>query len=247
MSGWVKFDNTMPERPKVVGVSDRAFRLWIHASCYCSRGETDGVLPARLVPTLLHSASKQALNELVKAGLVDRREDGDFEVHDYLDYNPSKEQIERLRSQSRRTSTRHRDTVTDTSPSTDPIRTDGKEDGLPTELPLALHAAAGDTYLILRALHQKRGGRAPTLDAVGRALVAFPGRDYRAVARELEGWVLDGNGQDREVKSWTQTYRTFLARSPEQSAPPSLIDTDPNDRTRAEEDAVEREVGGRAA
>ena len=83
--GWVKLDDGYPRHPKVLGLSDRAFRHDIVATCYCAEHDTDGVLPAayvRAIPARVRA-------ELIAAGKWDEV-NGVVMVHDYLDYNPSK-------------------------------------------------------------------------------------------------------------------------------------------------------------
>lgn len=101
MSGWVRVENTMPESLKVAPLSDRAFRLWMHALCYCSRGQTDGRVPARLVLSLSPSATRRTVDELVNAHLFEPIEDG-YLVHDYLDHNPSRARIREMKESAKK-------------------------------------------------------------------------------------------------------------------------------------------------
>lgn len=71
---------------------------------------------------------------------------------------------------------------------------------------------------VLAAVQDERGGAVPTVRGVGLALVAFPGRDHLAVARDLQHWALAGRGQRKAVKDWVRTYRTFLEGA-EEAAP----------------------------
>ena len=91
---WVKVDDLITEHEKCVGLSDAAWTLWLHGLLYCSRNLTDGRIPAAMLPRL--SAVKnprKAAGELVSAGLWDER-DGAWWVHDYLDHQRSKAQVE---------------------------------------------------------------------------------------------------------------------------------------------------------
>lgn len=90
---FVRLDHGMPENPKVVGLSDAAFRLYVEAICWCSRQETDGKIPAAMMKRL---GRAKDTTELVSAGLIDR--DGrDFEVHDYLAFQRSRQEIAEFR------------------------------------------------------------------------------------------------------------------------------------------------------
>lgn len=100
MSGWVRFENTMPEDERLPGLSDRAFRLWVNAVCYSSRGETDGLVPAVLMSSLSVTATKKTVDELVDAGMLIAR-GRKFEIHNYLKFNPSKAQLGQMREKNK--------------------------------------------------------------------------------------------------------------------------------------------------
>lgn len=101
---WAKFDDRTPSNPKVMLVSDAAFRLWFSSVCHCCEHLTDGFLDKE-IPTVLPKAPsgaklKKAIQELVDRGLWEALEDGGWEVHDFLDWNPSSEQV-RAKKQAR--------------------------------------------------------------------------------------------------------------------------------------------------
>jgi hypothetical protein len=96
---WVRFDDQFPIHRKVGGLSDAAFRLHVEAIFWCARNLTDGFVatedvlamatarrPLRLVPELV------ARGNWVEV-------DGGWQIHDYLEYQPSKAKVERERKQ----------------------------------------------------------------------------------------------------------------------------------------------------
>jgi hypothetical protein len=91
---WTKLDDGFVRHPKVIGLSDRAFRLHIEALCLCSEHLTDGILPTAWV----RRQPQGPVRELVEAGLWS---DSPWSVHDYLSYNPSRADIEGSREQAR--------------------------------------------------------------------------------------------------------------------------------------------------
>lgn len=92
---WVKLDDGFADHPKVVTLSDKAFRCLVRAYCYCGRYDTDGLLPVGFM-------APKYEDELVAAGLLDRPGYGErASVHDYLTYNPSREQVEEERRKAR--------------------------------------------------------------------------------------------------------------------------------------------------
>lgn len=98
---WVRFDDNYPDHPKVSELSDAAFRLHVSAICYSSRYLTDGFVSRgqlRRIATTDDLAG--VLDELVAAGLFEPA-DGGFWIHDYLDYNPSRDAVESRRASDR--------------------------------------------------------------------------------------------------------------------------------------------------
>lgn len=91
---FVRLDHGMPENPKVVGLSDAAFRLYVESLCWCSRQESDGDIPSAAMKRL---GRPKPLAELVSARLLDKRRDGSYSIHDYLAHQRSKAEIAAFR------------------------------------------------------------------------------------------------------------------------------------------------------
>lgn len=92
MRGWVKLDDGFLDHPKFVNLSLAEVGLWAAGLAYANRYRTDGLLPDGWVRRV--GGSKQA-KALVSAGLW-REYDTGWEIHDYLEYQRSAEQIEEL-------------------------------------------------------------------------------------------------------------------------------------------------------
>lgn len=87
---WVRLDDSFPEHPKILALSAEAFRVHVAAICHASRTLTDGkVQPAGLRNL---GASRKLVTELVAAGVWESVGEG-WAIHDYLDYNPSREKV----------------------------------------------------------------------------------------------------------------------------------------------------------
>lgn len=107
---WVKLDDRFPQHPKILQISCEAFRLYITALCYSSSYQTDGKLLAgclRPLAETFHDALQNTgpddwISELLQVGLWEQIENG-YQIHDYLEYNLSKENRETL-SETRRES-----------------------------------------------------------------------------------------------------------------------------------------------
>ena len=93
---WVKLDDRFVEDPRVVVLSDAAFRLHVTALCYCGRNETSGVFSPKALPNY----SADAAAELRAEGLWQPRDNGHLTIRNFLKYNPSKELLRVKREQA---------------------------------------------------------------------------------------------------------------------------------------------------
>ncbi|MEU5477509.1 hypothetical protein [Streptomyces mirabilis] len=116
---WVKIDDRFPSHRKIALLSDRAFRLHVSAICWCAENLTDGRISNRELALVAHVRGvKTTAQQLEAAGLWERTEDG-WAIHDYLDYNPSREQVlvERKKNAARQEAFRKRRNGKPTPPS----------------------------------------------------------------------------------------------------------------------------------
>jgi hypothetical protein len=93
---WARIDENAPLHPKLIRAGCTAVGLWLAGVCYCNRLLSDGVIPAKDLPMLIPGISvrtaKRAIRKLVSVGLWHERPGG-YEVHDFLDYNPSRADV----------------------------------------------------------------------------------------------------------------------------------------------------------
>jgi len=97
---WVRLDDGYPEHPKVDRVGPLAAWLNVCAWAYCARNLTDGFVPSDRVFRLANVRQPaQLAGKLVAAKLWECVEGG-YQVHDYLAYNPSRDQVLKERAQA---------------------------------------------------------------------------------------------------------------------------------------------------
>lgn len=97
---WARLDDKFPAHPKIVGLSDGAFRLHVMAICYAAEHGTDGAISAAIARSLVGPRAVKLASELCAALVWDMTTDG-FSVHDFLHYNPSREDLESRRASKR--------------------------------------------------------------------------------------------------------------------------------------------------
>jgi hypothetical protein len=86
---FVALTDEYPDHPKIVGLSDAAFRAHVELICWSNRKRQDGKIPSGMV----RRYGDDVMGELEEAGLIDATDSG-RELHDYLEHNPSKAEIE---------------------------------------------------------------------------------------------------------------------------------------------------------
>lgn len=92
-----KLHNGMPEHPKVIGLSDEAFRALVTLWCWCHRNQTDGRVASAVAVRI---AGATAVAELLASGMLEQVDEG-YYLHDYLEHQESKAEIESSRAQKR--------------------------------------------------------------------------------------------------------------------------------------------------
>ena len=99
---WLKVDDKLTTHPKWLPLTIDAKSLWFHAAVWCAAHNNDGHLPDDAMAFIVFSASVSgratgdAADALVRARLWRRRakrEGGGFEIVNWLDYQPSKQQV----------------------------------------------------------------------------------------------------------------------------------------------------------
>lgn len=105
---WVRLEDSFADHPKIERVGPLASWLHVAALCYCARHLTDGRLPKVKASRLADVASPEThVDALLRVGLW--HEDGDdYVIHDYLDYQPSRADVETERSAARDRMAKHR-------------------------------------------------------------------------------------------------------------------------------------------
>lgn len=108
---WVRIDDHFDEHPKLAAAGPLGLALWVTGLAYCNRNLTDGFIPRTVAHRLIHEDgidSATVIARVVSCGLWEDAEGG-YRVHDYADYQPSKEEVLRDREQGAERVRRHRE------------------------------------------------------------------------------------------------------------------------------------------
>ena len=98
---YAKFDIDTPDHPKMVALSDEAFRCWFNAVCWCRKHKTDGLLPRRYAERIAPASVLHELctNDDANPSFIERPEG--WYVHDFDKHQDTKADIEARREQAR--------------------------------------------------------------------------------------------------------------------------------------------------
>ncbi|MFJ6074676.1 mucin-2 [Streptomyces sp. NPDC093065] len=98
---WFKVDDTAHTNPKLLKAGNAALGLWVRAGAYAAQHLTEGVIPG--VVAQLYGTAPQA-RKLVASGLwhahghdctrCEQPPAGDYVMHDFLTYNPTRARVE---------------------------------------------------------------------------------------------------------------------------------------------------------
>lgn len=111
---WVRLEDDSPLHPKLLKLSDGAFRLWIHGLAFCNRGVTDGRIDKSFLYALGHHGGwtrrqiRGFLYELLERIEPEKNglwiEEGDhYRIHEYEHHQAEamKERVEKKREMDR--------------------------------------------------------------------------------------------------------------------------------------------------
>lgn len=94
---WVKLDDGFYDNAKILRVGLTAAGLYVAGLSYAGRKLTNGFLADVAVTMLVGDAGTTLPGRLIEAGLW-RPVEGGYQIHDYLDYNPSAAQVKAARN-----------------------------------------------------------------------------------------------------------------------------------------------------
>ena len=230
---WVKVDDRIFLHRKFRLASDPARLLYIAGLCYAAQAESDGViLTADLAVVAAYARTVDATAtaaELVTVGLWERTEGG-FQVHDYLEYQPSRAHLEAERKRKREwaasnsgasSASSGRSNSAPVAPSRSRSRSGSRtqpdpqgDPGVGAEVPADGHsppAPAGVSLLdfVTRGKTKSWVLTKPEADRLGEA---FPDLDIIAVAKKAKAWIAANPANMKTSKGMSAFLYRWIAR-----------------------------------
>jgi hypothetical protein len=96
---WVRIDDNLAYHPKVIPVGNPAMGAWVRCASWCGLYLTDGFVPKDVAEGI--ADKRKDIDGLVDVGLW-LPAPGGYQFHQWLDRNPSREQVEAERDASRK-------------------------------------------------------------------------------------------------------------------------------------------------
>jgi len=182
---WIKIDDSFPDHPKVVGLSDKAFRVHINGLCYCGKYLTDGKVPMKIAARFAEE-NMAVIAELSLAGLwLEDLPNNGFIIHDYLAHQTSKDQVEIKRANLRERQKRYRDKHAVPDNNSEPVD-DGWDNALVTEPEYRIQ----NTEYIKQNTEEKKLLPTPRVASAKEAVENISNKLTEARANGINAWNL---------------------------------------------------------
>lgn len=104
---WFRLDDSFHSHPKIMAAGNEAIGLYVRCGTYSAQHSTDGFIPEQVA---LQYGTPKLAETLVRAKLW-RRVRGGWRMPDYLDYNPSKEAVDKDRKAAAERQRRRREAM----------------------------------------------------------------------------------------------------------------------------------------
>lgn len=105
---WARLDDGFWRNPKVTATSTAAVGVYALGISYCADQLTDGFIPESIAVHMLARRRRALIRELVAREFWVEAADG-YQIRDFLDYNPSKAEVDFRRRTNTRRQALHRD------------------------------------------------------------------------------------------------------------------------------------------
>ena len=105
---WIRLEDTFFTNKKILLLTPEAKLLHLEAICYSSQHLTDGVIPVQVLIYLRIKQHQRAIKRLIDAGLWSIKSKDEYQIVNYLEYQTSKEQVEKVKQATKNRVEAHR-------------------------------------------------------------------------------------------------------------------------------------------
>lgn len=232
---WIELDDGILEHPKFIRAArvggSEAIHFWLGLRAYCAKNLTNGRIPGDMLDEVRGpkgGARRRALECLVEVGLVHRvNSSEDIEMHDYLDWASSREQIMDRRDRARVKKSRQRSLSLGDSSGTARGVPGGVPDPrarvpLPLPLPNTTTTPVGGTSPVVVVMDPRSGepvkrAQVPkpkvnplTEDDVGNLKLGDPAITDEFIEAEVRDWLLEP--PDPTDLRWPDKWRVHAVK-----------------------------------
>jgi hypothetical protein len=199
--GWVRDSDDFYDHPKLADLDLAAWGLRAWGTAWANRNLSDGVVPYSIVKRM--DPDGMASGALIDAG-VWHLEDGCIRIHDYLDYQPSAEQVRSKREKERERWQRR------ASSEPPPPQLRAEYAATPTaSQPQPQLSSNEESARARRGKTACPDGFQITDEMRDWVLERYPTLDYD---RHTEGFVAWAKANDRRYSDWVQAWRNWMHR-----------------------------------
>ena len=211
---WFKVDDSLAFHAKVVQAGNAAMGLWVRAGAYCSQHLTDGFVSREVALTLGKSSE---VKRLVAAGLWEEIDDG-YQVHDWLEYNPTAEEVRAEQARKHEAKARAgraggiASGVARRKHERSTVEADAKQSESETE---AKRSPVPSRTASKEAVARKRASQAPDSIEITDAMRQWATEKAVGVDldRETERFLDHHRAKGSAFKDWTAAWRTWMSRA----------------------------------
>lgn len=205
------FPIEMDEHPKIIGLSDAAFRAIIEATFYARRMLTDGFLDERVVLRRWGQevADELSSNDSHRPSWI--RVDGGWQIHDFEKHHPLRSEIEAKRADvsAKRSRAGRMGAAKRWQVDSKPVASDSSETETETETTTSNE--------VVTPTPRKRGGRLPdgwnpSAETIAAMTAECAGVDLRAEHNVFTDYWIAQPGQKGVKTDWDATWRNWMRR-----------------------------------
>ncbi|MGO3884719.1 MAG: hypothetical protein ACTJHU_00345 [Mycetocola sp.] len=215
---FARLDLDYADHPKIVRLSDSAFRAHIEMILYARKYMTDGVIPNRVANRLGYESVLELLqNDAETPSLIDNG-DGTYSLHGYADMNETKSDIEERKARNHangRRGGRPRKTQSVTESDTQSVPQSQTHSGTQkkaeteTETDISLSKERDSTTSRGARLSE---GWMPSQESIDKMRAEAPDVDVRAEHAVFVDYWIAQPGQKGVKRNWDSTWRNWMRR-----------------------------------